>query len=96
MNVNLSNLEAWNVLSVYSGKDGKCCCGCAGKHYYNPAYLTLGGERRGYAVEDDECSARMVKKVVKLLKENAADVEVGDNNLAVVIGKRVYIAYPIA
>lgn len=21
-----------NVKSVYSGKDGKCCCGCAGKH----------------------------------------------------------------
>lgn len=20
------------VKSVYSGKDGKCCCGCAGKH----------------------------------------------------------------
>lgn len=21
-----------NVKQVYSGKDGKCCCGCAGKH----------------------------------------------------------------
>lgn len=21
-----------NVQSVYSGVDGKCCCGCAGKH----------------------------------------------------------------
>lgn len=21
-----------NIKSVYSGKDGKCCCGCAGKH----------------------------------------------------------------
>lgn len=21
-----------NVKSVYSGKNGKCCCGCAGKH----------------------------------------------------------------
>ena len=21
-----------NIKQVYSGKDGKCCCGCAGKH----------------------------------------------------------------
>jgi hypothetical protein len=28
-----SMVELANVVSVYSGKDGKCCCGCAGKHY---------------------------------------------------------------
>ena len=21
------------ITSVYSGKNGKCCCGCSGKHY---------------------------------------------------------------
>jgi hypothetical protein len=25
-------INAEQVKSVYSGKDGKCCCGCSGKH----------------------------------------------------------------
>jgi hypothetical protein len=24
-----------DIMSVYSGKEGKCCCGCNGKHYHD-------------------------------------------------------------
>jgi len=27
------NLTPEQVTSAYSGTDGKCCCGCAGKHF---------------------------------------------------------------
>ena len=29
------NIDINTVKSVYSGKDGKCCCGCAGTHWKN-------------------------------------------------------------
>jgi hypothetical protein len=44
-------IDVNNVDSVYSGKDGKCCCGCAGTHYH----------------AKDPKSARMIKKVVGIL-----------------------------
>jgi hypothetical protein len=30
-------LTATRVESVYEGRDGKCCCGCAGTHYTDEA-----------------------------------------------------------
>ena len=30
--IETNNLTPGHVRSVYSGRNGKCCCGCAGKH----------------------------------------------------------------
>ncbi len=74
----LKDLTVDDVLSVYSGKDRRCCCGCAGKHTTNPAYRELRELTRGYEVDDDECSLRVVKTILNKVKK-AANVE-GDGD----------------
>lgn len=82
-----------NVLSVYSGKAGKCCCGCSGKHTYASATRDAAGKRRGYPVtDDDEISDRCVKHTVAKIR-NAPEVEVCIGHVSVTIGTRVHIAY---
>lgn len=34
----LQPLDVNDVVSVYEGEAGNCCCGCAGERYYNPAF----------------------------------------------------------
>lgn len=90
----LAALTTDEVMSVYSGKDGKCCCGCAGKHSYNSKHREAGTNRAGYEVTVNDA---MVTKALKLVqaatKEN---VMVGDNHYATVVGSRLYIVYPLA
>jgi hypothetical protein len=38
-NMTLQPLNVNDVVSVYEGEAGTCCCGCAGEHFYNPALL---------------------------------------------------------
>jgi hypothetical protein len=70
----------WNlkdVVSVYSGKAGKCMCGCSGKHTYASAHREWASKNRGYAIDDDEVSDRTVKiifnKLLKIGPPNALD-----------------------
>jgi len=48
------------VISVYSGKANKCCCGCSGKHYYAPG---MGEE--DYQVENAAQVTRVINKIQK-------------------------------
>ncbi|MGH7974864.1 MAG: hypothetical protein ACREBR_05015 [bacterium] len=86
------NLELSQVLSVYSGINGRCCCGCAGKHFYASAQVQEAGKSRGYEVAPEEVSDKMIKKVYNILK-TAVDVETGDNNFSTVVGNRLYVVY---
>lgn len=52
-----------NVESVYSGKNGMCCCGCSGKHFYPESMSKRGVEIRGYKIGEDEVSDRSVKRI---------------------------------
>ncbi len=54
-----------DVVSVYSGKAGKCCCGCSGTHRVASAHRQAAAKSRGYAVDDDEVSDRSVKLIYK-------------------------------
>jgi hypothetical protein len=80
-----------NVRNVYSGKPGKCCCGCAGIHRYNAKFAT----------DDYECkntNDRFVKKVINILKKNASsyipsDVDLDENYVAAIVGNKLYVAY---
>jgi acyl-CoA hydrolase len=67
-------IDITKVTSVYSGKDGKCCCGCSGKHY-------------------EASSEKMVRKVVKLINSDLDRAEQGSNDVSLVVGDRIYIAY---
>ena len=80
------------VLKVYSGKAGKCMCGCSGKYTYNPELREEGGKDRGYEVTEDECNERTVKMITK--KVYKSPNAVFDAGLAYVdIGARTYAIY---
>jgi hypothetical protein len=58
------------VMRVYSGKIGKCYCGCSGNYWCASAHREVAGKDRGYPISDDEINDRMVKRVLKIVKEN--------------------------
>lgn len=94
----VAKLDFDNVLSVYSGKDGHCCCGCSGKHYYRSNYREEAGKVRGYEVSDDEVSDKMVRKIWNIVMDaaQAGTAEWDDQYrefATAVIGKRQYIVY---
>jgi len=60
----INTVNAGKVMSVYSGINGRCCCGCSGKHTYALKYRKDASKHRGYKVEDDEISDRTVKLFV--------------------------------
>lgn len=92
--VKLSMLTPEDVLQVYSGQNGKCCCGCAGTHTYNPLYKDIASEYRGYEVDDDECNEKVVKRILNKVKKNLANIEYfEDDFVSVVIGKRPSESY---
>lgn len=87
----IESLSLENVKSVYSGKPGKCCCGCSGIHRYNARFAKDDYER-------SSVSDRFVKRVINVLKENAlgytpSDVDLDRTYVAAVVGNKVYIAY---
>jgi hypothetical protein len=87
-------LKIEDVMSVYRGKDGRCCCGCAGKHIYAAAYQAAAGKRRGYKVDDDEVNDSSVKRVVNVINKNLDRLDMNESGImSCVVGKTVYIAY---
>lgn len=93
----LNDFDIDDIQSVYSGIDGKCCCGCSGKHYYASAQAHRGNDIRGYAIDADEVSDRAIRRVWNILRAHADEVEwtnIGiGKHLSVVVGRRLYIAY---
>jgi hypothetical protein len=83
--------------SVYSGKDGACCCGCSGTHYYASKHREEAGKSRGYNVEDKEINDKQVTRIInKIEKLAAAGVQIDtvpDVYFSAVEGKRLYIVY---
>ena len=81
------------VLSVYSGKQG-CCCGCLGKHFYHEdvALRAEGGKRRGYPVQDEECSDKQIKRILGIINRGLDSEDNGDH-VSLLIGKRLYVVY---
>jgi hypothetical protein len=80
-----------DVIDVYSGKDGKCCCGCAGEYCCAEAHQKLGGTKRSYKVDDDEVSDRMVKRVFNLVNGNSATKDLSEDQQTLVVGSRLYM-----
>ena len=80
------------ITSVYSGINGKCCCGCAGKHRYASAYRKLASKHRGYEVRDEEVSDRSVK-IISNKVLNHKDSEHNGDHSSLVSGNRVLVVY---
>lgn len=91
----LENAAA-NVMSVYSGKAGKCYCGCSGNHRHASAHVVAASKDRGYEVTADEVNDRQVRKVTGILLENikkGEHVEDFGSGVSIEVGPRVYIVY---
>ena len=92
----MNQIKLEKVLSVYSGINGKCCCGCSGKHTYSSTRREEAGKDRGYEIEDDEVNDRTVKMMVNKINKQIELGNVLDNNedlVSCVVGQRLYIAY---
>lgn len=91
-----SIIDLKQIQSVYSGKNGKCCCGCAGKHTYASAHRAAASKNRGYEITDNEISDRSVKlivdKIIALSKEGKVDM-IRRDFISAVNDDRLYIAY---
>lgn len=75
----VGELTVDDVMSVYVGRAGRCCCGCSGRHTTNPKHSALRGETRGYTIDEHECDTKTVKRVLKKLQRNLAKVEKADD-----------------
>jgi hypothetical protein len=86
-------IELVEVKSVYTGKSGRCCCGCSGIHRYAKAHRDWASKNRGYKVTDAEINDKHVKKVVGVINANIADVIFDSNNVSIEIGSQLFVAY---
>lgn len=97
MNARVQRLNPEDILTVYSGKAGKCCCGCAGRHIANPQHLEEATKGRGYTYDAADVSAKQVTRVLRQIQaedaegDEGADLETG--LASIVVGKRLYVAY---
>jgi hypothetical protein len=63
MYMNVQSIPFESVMSVYTGKANKCCCGCSCKHTYVSAHRDESSKSRGYAVEDHEINDSAAKRI---------------------------------
>lgn len=91
--VNLQELNPSNVMSVYSGRAGACCCGCKGKHHYNSSHVDEATADRGYLVTPDEVNDSQVTRVLRLVQANEPAVRFEYGHVYAEVGSRVYIVY---
>ena len=52
-----------DVMRVYSGKAGKCMCGCSGTYKVASAHKRIADENRGYHYNEEDVSDRSVKTI---------------------------------
>jgi hypothetical protein len=89
----LKDLTPSDLASVYVGRRGECCCGCAGLHTYNPEHRTEASASRGYEVPEDRCNSAEIARVLKLIKTKAPTAEGCTNHYAYETGRKLYIVY---
>ena len=94
--MDIQNLTRDDIVSVYSGRAGKCCCGCAGKHTYNSKHVDVASKSRGYAVAPEEVNDTIVTKVLRTVQANEECIRVdlsSPPHVSVDVGQRRYILY---
>ena len=91
----MKTLNKEQITWVYSGVNGKCCCGCAGKYSYASAHKEESSKEQGYEVNDESISDRSISIIVnKINKEiSKGNFEmVDDTQIAVELDNRLYMA----
>lgn len=82
------------IASVYSGKPGRCCCGCSGKYSYASKHSKWSSKDRGYEVQADEISDRSVKIIYnKIMSFPESELDWNDDRVSIDTDTRRYILY---
>jgi hypothetical protein len=85
------------ISSVYIGRAGKCCCGCAGKYSFPSTVDREAAEKsRGYALDEKDISDRSVAFVMRKLNVAivaGTGIDDGGCYVACEEGTRLYIVY---
>jgi hypothetical protein len=95
----IQGLRLEDVMSVYSGRDGACACGCSGKHRYASKYRDIATANRGYEVTDEEVNDRQVERILKLVQDAGEEAEFDGDMATLVVdqpGRKrgtVYVVY---
>ena len=93
MNEQVMAVRLEDVVSVYSGKDGRCCCGCSGKHYIATAHRVEGCRRVGfYDTDAVVCNDVQVRRVMRIIQKTDS-AKMSDGFVEATVGGRLYIAY---
>lgn len=79
-----------NAFKVYSGKNGTCMCGCAGKYATASQHKAYAAADCGY--ETDDISDRSVKIMYNKVMKNENRV-VDGNAVFAVSGNRIHVVY---
>lgn len=95
-----TQIDIDGVMRVYSGINGKCCCGCAGKYAYASKYRKIASKEQDCKIGDDEISDRTVKTIVNKMNKFLAILgnhpeypDLLKKFVSIVKGTRLYIAY---
>ena len=81
-----------NVMSVYTGRANRCCCGCSGVHSYSEQHRAAASKNRGYPVKDDEIDDETVRRVIRHINRSKNAVDEG-GHIIVASKTRWHIAY---
>ena len=83
-----------NVGKVYSGKAGRCACGCSGTYWVASKHREWADKNRGYPYDDSDISDKQVRRVVNLINQNIDAAEsFGKDGIMADIGNRTYAVY---
>jgi hypothetical protein len=77
------------ITAAYSGKAGKCCCGCSGHHYHAKNH----GDYRGGGTKND---LRQIARIFKLVQQAAVDgfaIEIDSTFASATVEGRWYNVY---
>lgn len=95
----IDQIKLEDVFSAYSGKDGRCACGCSGTYYYASKHQKEASKDRGYPIKAEEISNQQVSRIFNIIK-SSPDSKVGGGTLpgflfhaSTVIGSRRYTIY---
>jgi hypothetical protein len=83
----IASITKDQIVSVYSGRAGKCCCGCSGKYWYSSRHSQTAATR------NTPVSDRQVARVLGIIQRHASDAHLLRNCVSLQIGNRLYNAY---
>ena len=83
-------LTSDNVISIYSGRAGACCCGCKGEHATTEVNAGIAEKSNGYPMPVNEV---LFDSVLRRLNATPAECIAEDGLVYREIGGRVFIAY---